>query len=69
MKVKCEDYDSIKALVGCLKKDRAEDRAQWLDVGFCLYNINDDLLELWDGFHNRVINIKVVNVINSMYNS
>lgn len=50
MKSKCEDYDLIEALVGCLKKDRAEDRAQWLDVGFCLYNISDDLLELWDSF-------------------
>lgn len=50
MKVKCEDYDLIEALVGCLKKDRAEDRTQWLDVGFCLYNINEDLLELWDRF-------------------
>jgi P4 family phage/plasmid primase-like protien len=50
MKSKCEDYDLIEALVGCLKKDRAEDYAQWLDVGFCLYNINNDLLELWDSF-------------------
>jgi P4 family phage/plasmid primase-like protien len=50
MKVKCEDYDLIEALVGCLKKDRAEDYALWLDVGFCLYNINNDLLELWDSF-------------------
>lgn len=47
---KYEDYDLVKSLVGCFKKDRAEDYAQWLDVGFCLYNISDDLLELWDNF-------------------
>ena len=50
MKIKCDDYDLIEALVGCLKKERAEDYAQWLDVGFCLYNINEDLLELWVRF-------------------
>jgi hypothetical protein len=46
MKSKCEDYDLMKALVECLNKDRTEDYNKWLEVGFCLYNINDDLLEL-----------------------
>lgn len=47
---KCEDYDLVKSLVDCLNKDRAEEYSKWLDVGFCLYNISDDLLELWDNF-------------------
>jgi P4 family phage/plasmid primase-like protien len=50
MKVKCEDYDLVKSLIDCLNKDRAEEYSKWLDVGFCLYNISDDLLELWDNF-------------------
>jgi P4 family phage/plasmid primase-like protien len=53
MKVKCEDYDLIKSLVECLNKDRAEAYDKWLDVGFCLYNISDDLLELWDTFSQK----------------
>lgn len=53
MKVKCEDYDLIKSLVECLNKDRAEAYDKWLDVGFCLYNISDDLLELWDDFSQK----------------
>ena len=53
MKSKCEDYDLIKALVEYLNKDRVEEYNTWLDVGFCLYNIDEDLLELWDDFSKK----------------
>lgn len=52
-KVRCEDYDLIKALVECLNSDRVETYDKWLDVGFCLYNIDEDLLELWDEFSQK----------------
>ena len=53
LKSKCEDYDLIKSLVECLNKDRAEDYNKWLEVGFCLYNIDEDLFELWDVFSQK----------------
>jgi len=37
----------------CLSLDRCNSYAEWLNVGFCLYNIDDSLLELWDEFSKK----------------
>lgn len=50
---KCEDYELIKNLVDCLNVERADDYSNWLNVGFCLYNIDSNLLELWDNFSKK----------------
>lgn len=50
---KCEDYELIKNLVDCLNVERADDYSNWLNVGFCLYNIDSSLLELWDNFSKK----------------
>ena len=49
----CEDYELIKELVNCLSVKRADDYANWLNVGFCLYNISSELLELWEEFSQK----------------
>jgi len=49
----CEDYDLIKGLVNCLSFERADDYVKWLNVGFCLYNISINLLELWEEFSKK----------------
>lgn len=50
---KCEDLELIKGLVNCLSVERADDYKTWLDVGFCLFNIDDCLLELWDEWSQK----------------
>ena len=49
--------DSEKSLIRdlvmeCLSKDRANDYTEWLNVGWCLYNISqtDFCYQLWDAF-------------------
>jgi len=50
---KYEDVDLIKALVGCLSSQRAEDYNDWLNVGFCLYCISPEFLDLWKEFSKK----------------
>lgn len=49
----CEDYELIKSLVNCLSIKRADDYGLWLNVGFCLYNISTELLDLWEEFSQK----------------
>jgi P4 family phage/plasmid primase-like protien len=46
----CENLEYVKNVVECLGKERAEDRNEWMRVGWCLRNIDDRLLEDWDKF-------------------
>jgi phage/plasmid-associated DNA primase len=49
----CEDYELVKGLVSCLNANRADDYAEWLNVGFCLYNIDCNLLDVWHDFSKK----------------
>lgn len=49
----CEDYELIKGLVNCLSIKRADDYGLWLNVGFCLYNISTELLDVWEEFSQK----------------
>ena len=48
-----EDADLIKALIGCLSIKRADDYGDWLNVGFCLYCISPECLDLWIEFSKK----------------
>jgi len=37
----------------CLSLDRCNNYAEWLNVGFCLYNIDEYLIEVWDEFSQK----------------
>jgi len=43
-----------KSLVNdCLSVERNKDYLEWLNIGFCLYNIDNSLLEVWDEFSKK----------------
>jgi len=48
--------EMIKArkLLGMLSLDRGCDYSNWIELGFCLHNIDDSLLEDWIDFSKRV---------------
>ena len=59
------DYDIkiIEKLVDILDVSRAEDYYQWMEVGWCLHNIdpsNVELLSIWDNFSKRCSDKSVV---------
>lgn len=47
------DCETIVKLVKMLNPTRADDYHQWIAVGACLYNINEDLLGLWIEFSKQ----------------
>lgn len=50
------DQEKIIKLVGLLSKERADSEPSWIEVGWCLYNIdpnNEDLLEAWIEFSKQ----------------
>ena len=49
------DITLYTELVNCLSTNRTEDYDEWLNIGFCLYNINpcDELLQLWINFSKK----------------
>jgi len=51
-----EDLTTVKKLVGLLSDYRAYDHKQWIEVGLCLYNIDDMLLDTWIEFSKRIKN-------------
>lgn len=51
-----EDLTTVKKLVGLLSDYRAYDHKQWIEVGLCLYNIDDMLLDTWIDFSKRIKN-------------
>ena len=45
------DLEKAKIIVkGLLKQDRTEKYQPWIELGWCLHNIDDRLLEDWDKF-------------------
>lgn len=48
-----EDLDTIKKLVDLLSDYRAFEHKQWIEVGLCLFNIDDSLLDTWIEFSKR----------------
>lgn len=45
--------DEIKSLVELLGDYRADDEIQWMEVGWCLHNIDNTLIDLWIDFSRR----------------
>jgi P4 family phage/plasmid primase-like protien len=45
-----EQNGLISKLVSCLNKERSENYNDWINLGFALYNINEDYLHIWDEF-------------------
>ena len=45
-----EKLKYVKGLIKCLSKQRATEYDSWLSVGFCLHNINTNLLNEWKQF-------------------
>lgn len=44
------DIATAHVLVNMLSHERINDYQKWIELGFCLHNIDDSLLELWDEF-------------------
>jgi len=44
------DINIAHILTNMLSTERANDYQKWVELGFCLHNIDDTLLELWDEF-------------------
>jgi P4 family phage/plasmid primase-like protien len=47
------DCETIVKLVKMLNPTRADDYYQWINVGACLFNINTELLGLWEEFSKQ----------------
>ena len=45
--------EDVKELVKLLGKERSDSRANWIEVGFCLYNIDLSLCNLWIEFSKK----------------
>jgi P4 family phage/plasmid primase-like protien len=52
------DLTKAKTLCMMLNKTRAKDYSSWIEVGFCLHNIDDSLLEDWIEFSKKAQNFK-----------
>ena len=48
-----DEIGTARKLVSILKSERADDYKDWLDVGFCLFNIDMSLLEDWESFSRK----------------
>jgi P4 family phage/plasmid primase-like protien len=51
--VTLDDLRRVKNLVSLLNPDRAEKYEDWLHIGFCLYNIDSSLLNIWIDFSRQ----------------
>ena len=47
------DLNTIKDLVAILDASRASQRTTWIELGWCLHNISESLLECWIEFSER----------------
>ena len=45
--------ETVEQLVDILNSERAEKRNTWIDVGFCLFNINRSFLDIWIRFSKQ----------------
>jgi len=50
------DITKAKILCSMLNTARAKDYSSWIEVGFCLHNIDDSLLEDWINFSKKANN-------------
>jgi P4 family phage/plasmid primase-like protien len=49
-----EDLDLVIKLMECLKDERADDYDDWMQIGWCLYNIDKNIhLQTWIDFSKR----------------
>ena len=48
-----KDLGLVYQLVNMLDKKRYENYGEWIELGFCLHNIDNNLLELWIEFSKR----------------
>jgi P4 family phage/plasmid primase-like protien len=51
--VTLDDLRRVKNLVALLNPERAESYEEWLHIGFCLYNIDPSLLNIWIDFSRQ----------------
>ncbi len=51
--VTLDDLRRVKCLVNLLDPKRADDYQLWLQLGFCLYNIDTSLLNIWVDFSRQ----------------
>jgi len=56
--VTLDDLRGVKNLVALLNPDRAEKYEDWLHIGFCLYNIDPSLLNIWIEFSRQSVKFK-----------
>lgn len=49
------EYEFYRALIGCLRKERAEGYDDWMRVGWCLHNISptEEMFDLWMEFSEK----------------
>lgn len=48
-----DDIRKAQILVGMFSEKRAKDYRAWLDVGFCLHNIDESLIDIWIEFSKK----------------
>ena len=48
-----DEFNTIQQLINILNPERAEEYLSWLEVGWCLHNIDDRLLEKWIQFSEK----------------
>ena len=53
MTVTLDDLRRVKNLVGLLNLKRNDNYQEWLQLGFCLYNIDTSLLNIWIDFSRQ----------------
>ena len=52
-KTKAYDIEVAKKLTLILTQERASDYSEWIDVGYCLHSISNDLLPAWIAFSKK----------------
>lgn len=50
---RCDNIEYVQKLVEILADHRADDYQEWIELGWCLHNINDELLDDWVKFSKR----------------
>jgi P4 family phage/plasmid primase-like protien len=53
VKDQCKQTEEVKELIELLSLRRAHDYHSWLEVGWCLFNINNGLLSVWRDFSKK----------------
>lgn len=56
--VTLDDLRRVKNLVALLNPVRADSYEDWLHIGFCLYNIDNSLLNIWIDFSRQSVKFK-----------